>query len=98
MPNNQLPGILEYFVSYLIPSDDKLKAKVEDILTDIETEKINPYPLIHHQKAFIHTWLAWQKKPGMPMGQAITAKALSQDSVIASIFINWLNELFKMNV
>ena len=29
------------------------------------------------------------------MGQAITAKALSEDSAIASIFINWLNDLFN---
>ena len=30
------------------------------------------------------------------MGKAITAKALSEDSAIASIFINWLNNLFEL--
>ena len=34
----------------------------------------------------------------MPMGQAITAKALSHDSAIAGIFISWLNELFKAKI
>ena len=77
MPNNQLPGMLEDFVKYLIPVEDKLQERVEAILNEIEQEGLNPYSLIHHQKAFIYTWLAWQKKPGMPMGQAITAKALS---------------------
>ncbi|MGB3694673.1 MAG: DUF3226 domain-containing protein [Spirulinaceae cyanobacterium] len=83
------------FVAYLIPSEDELREKVEAILTEIETEKINFYSLTHRQKAFIHTWLAWQEKPGMPMGQAITAKVLSDHSAIASIFLNWLNNLFN---
>ncbi|MGC1248241.1 MAG: DUF3226 domain-containing protein, partial [Spirulinaceae cyanobacterium] len=95
MPDNKLPGMLEDFVAYLIPSEDRLKEKVEAILTEIEIEKINSYSSTHRQKAFIHTWLAWQEKPGMPMGQAITAKVLSDHSAIASIFLNWLNNLFN---
>ncbi|VEP11305.1 conserved hypothetical protein [Hyella patelloides LEGE 07179] len=95
MPNNQLPGMLEDFVTYLIPDEDILKVKAEAILQEIETAKINPYSLTHHSKALIHTWLAWQKKPGMPMGQAITAKALSNNSEIANIFIIWLQKLFS---
>jgi len=94
MPNNQLPGMLEDFVKYLIPVEDKLQEKVAAILLEIEKEGLNPYSLTHHQKAFIHTWLAWQKKPGMPMGQAITAKALSYNSPEVEVFINWLNRLF----
>ncbi len=95
MPDNKLPGMLEDFVTYLIPSEDKLKKKAEAILKEIETEKINLYSLTHHQKAFIHTWLAWQEKTGMPMGQAINAKLLSKDSKIANIFITWLKNLFE---
>jgi len=94
MPDNKLPGMLEDFVKYLIPSDDKLKVKAEAILKEIETEKINAYSLTHYQKAFIHTWLAWQKTPGMPMGQAITAQVLSNNSEIANNFMTWLTDLF----
>ena len=97
MPNNKLPGMLEDFVRYLIPADDKLQQKVIALLDEIETEELNPYSLTHRPKALIHSWLALQSKPGMPMGQAITAKALSEDSAIASIFINWLNDLFNTN-
>ena len=95
MPNNQLPGMLEDFVKYLIPVEDKLKEKVAAILQEIETEGLNLYSLTHHQKAFIYTWLAWQKKPGMPMGQAITAKALAYDSPEVKAFVDWLNRLFR---
>ncbi len=95
MPDNKLPGMLEDFVGYLIPSEDKLKDKAEAILREIETKKINAYSLTHSQKALIHTWLAWQKTPGMPMGQAITAQVLSNNSEIANIFITWLKRLFN---
>ena len=95
MPNNKLPGMLEDFVGYLIPSEDKLKDKAEAILREIETEKINAYSLTHSPKALIHTWLAWQKTPGMPMGQAITAQVLSNNSEITNIFITWLKRLFN---
>jgi hypothetical protein len=94
MPDNQLPGMLEDFVAYLIPAEDKLQGKAHVILEEIEREALNPYSLTHHQKALIHTWLAWQQTPGMPMGQAITAKALCHDSAIAKRFIDWLNNLF----
>jgi hypothetical protein len=94
MPDNKLPGMLEDFVTYLIPAEDKLHGKAIAILKEIEGEKLNPYPPTHHQKALIHTWLAWQKTPGMPMGQAITAKALYHDSAIAEKFIGWLKKLF----
>ena len=95
MPNNKMPGMLEDFVGYLIPLEDKLKDKAEAILQEIETEKINAYSLTQSQKAFIHTWLAWQETPGRPMGQAITAQVLSPNSEIANIFITWLTRLFN---
>lgn len=95
MPDNKVPGMLEDFVASLIPSEDNLREKAAAILDEIELEKLNCYSPTHRKKAFIHTWLAWQSKPGMPMGQAITAKALSNDSAIASIFITWLNNLFN---
>jgi len=33
----------------------------------------------HKSKAVIHTYLAWQNEPGMPLGQAITARALNPE-------------------
>lgn len=94
MPNNQLPGMLEDFVAHLIPSDDALYPKAQSILQEIETAGINRYTSIHHPKALIHTWLAWQETPGMPMGQAITAQVLSYNVTIAIAFIDWLTQLF----
>lgn len=95
MPNNQLPGMLEDFVAYLIPPGDTLHLKAKAILQEIEQAELNRHNSIHHHpKALIHTWLAWQEKPAMPMGQAITAQVLSCDCPIALIFIEWLKHLF----
>ncbi len=92
MPNNQVPGMLEDFVAHLIPAGDMLRDKAEAILTEIEEENLNRYSC--RPKALIHTWLAWQKKPGMPMGQAITAQVLLHNSSIAETFVCWLRCLF----
>lgn len=96
MPNNQLPGMLENFVAQLIPFDDVLHPKAEAVLQEIEQDCLNCYTSVHRPKALIHTWLAWQKTPGMPMGQAITAKVLSYDCAIAFSFVKWLQRLFEL--
>lgn len=94
MPNNQLPGMLETFVAHLIPDGDLLAPQAEAILKEIERNGLHRYRLIYHPKAFIHTWLAWQENPGMPMGQAITAQVLHPNKASAIRFIDWLNRLF----
>jgi hypothetical protein len=96
MPNNQVPGMLEDFVAELIPTDDSLRPKAESALQDIETSQLNRYTIAHRPKALIHTWLAWQETPGMPMGQAITAQALQYNSPLARRFIEWLKLLFEL--
>lgn len=98
MPDNRLPGMLEDFVSSLIPPDDLLVTKAESIMQEIEGEGLHQYSLIHHPKALIHTWLAWQKYPGQRMGLAITAQTLSHDSPTALAFIAWLRRLFMLDL
>jgi hypothetical protein len=98
MPDNQLPGMLEDFVALLMPKDDNLRPKAEEILREIEGEGLNRYGEIHHAKALIHTWLAWQETPGMPMGQAITARVLQRESPIAQVFADWLQRLFEAEI
>jgi hypothetical protein len=94
MPDNQLPGMLENFVARLISADDELLVKAELFLQEVEQTGLNRYTLIHNPKALIHTWLACQETPGMPMGQAITSQVLSYDSPLALVFVEWLRRLF----
>jgi len=94
MPNNQLPGMLEDFVTWLIPPNDQLLVIARKTLDDIEDKKLDLYSGPSRCKALIHTWLAWQQEPGRPMGAAITNKALNYDSAEALAFVAWLKRLF----
>jgi hypothetical protein len=44
----------------------------------------------------IHTWLAWQKRPGIPMGLAITAHYLDASAPAAQLFVRWIRRLFDL--
>jgi hypothetical protein len=94
MPNNQDIGTTEDFIRLLIPATDALSSHADRILTEIEALEIQRYPAKDRGKAFINTWLAWQKDPELRIGQAITAKVLEKDAPIAASFTNWLRKLF----
>ena len=95
MPDNNLNGMLEDFVKFLIPENDPCLVIANSTLEKIETQKLNKYAAIHKSKALIHTWLAWQEDPGTPMGLSITKKYLNADNETSLKFANWLRELFK---
>lgn len=82
MPNNNVNGMLEDFISFLVPKEDKLLPVVQSTLSNIESEKLNKYTLKRKSKATIYTWLAWQESPGTSMGLSITKKYLSVDDEV----------------
>jgi AAA15 family ATPase/GTPase len=47
------------------------------------------------KKGRIYTYLAWQKEPGKPLGQAITARYLDAAQPKAKEFADWLLLLFN---
>lgn len=95
MPNNDENGMLEDFVQYLIPKNDQLIPHVDQSLNQIEEANLNKYKLVHKSKARIHTWLAWQEKPGTPMGSAINQTYLDTNQELCNRFIDWINQLFN---
>ncbi len=96
MPDNSMTGMLEDFVKYLVPENDKLLAESERILTEIENQSLHQYnEKIHRSKALIHTWLAWQEDPGKPMGIAIQSNFLTTHHDLCQRFITWLDGLFN---
>ena len=98
MPDNKLAGEavgLEHFIEFLVPEGDTLWNIAEQCLNSIPDEERRFG--IHSQKAHVHTWLAWQKEPGKPMGQAITAKYLDADASYAQLFVEWLRRLFGVS-
>ena len=94
MPNNDTKGMLEDFIAFLVPPDDKLLPIVDATLDDIESKNLNKYSLTHKSKARIHSWLSWQGDPGTPMGLSITKRYLTTDNENCERLIKWLKKLF----
>ncbi len=96
MPDNKLSGILEDFVAFLVPPDDRpLWDYAGDCVQQIP-EQHRHFKYTYQPKAHLHTWLAWQEEPGTPMGQAITKRYLDADAPHARQLIDWIRRLFDI--
>ncbi len=93
MPDNQVNGILEDFLRFLVPMNDPLFAHVLQSLDTIAPAQ-RRFSDLKQPKARIHTWLAWQEEPGKPYGQAISARYLDPHLPAADIFAGWLQRTF----
>jgi hypothetical protein len=93
MPDNSVPGMLEHFVSFLVPRGDSLWNKAKQCLDGIPSAK-RLFSEAHVIKAQLYTWLAWQNDPGSPLGLAITKRYLEADSPHAIKLISWVRTLF----
>jgi hypothetical protein len=89
MPDNRLSGMLEDFLTFLVPKDDELLPRVDGFIKDIPA-RLKLFPAAHTPKARLHAWLAVQEKPGLRLGTAITAKFLKADNETTQPFIKWL--------
>ena len=93
MPDNDVDGMLEDFCHQLV--DDEAIEFATDCVQQAKARQITSFIDNHHSKAVVHTFLAWQDEPGMPLGQAITAKALDGNKPLAHNFSEFLKNLFK---
>jgi hypothetical protein len=93
MPDNNLPGMLEDFVRYLVPEDDEIWPE-SSLFVDSLASTANRYRDCHAAKARVHAWLSVQDSPGSPMGQAITKRLLRHDGPECDAFMDWLQRLF----
>lgn len=96
MPDNTSAGMLEDFAARLIPNDDPLLTRAKAVLDELEQGGLNRYSLAHRPKVLIHTWLAWQREPGQPLGIAIAKQSLRHDTPLARTFVDWLRRLFDL--
>jgi hypothetical protein len=90
MPDNNLNGMLEDFIAFLIPTDDVILPIVLEHIENLEKKGLQKFKPIHRSKAIIHAWLALQEDPGTPMGLSITKRYLTANQVTCGKFIAWL--------
>jgi hypothetical protein len=95
MPNNQLPGMLEDFVAFLVPPGNTLWQHAETCITQLPVTE-DRFTEAHRSKAHVHTWLAWQKEPGTPLGLAVTKRYLNAEAVDVFPLLDWLRRLFDI--
>jgi len=93
MPDNRQSGAIEEFLADLIPQNDCCWPYAEEASSEARRRGA-PFPEKDFLKARIHTWLAWQKEPGLPFGTALTARYFRSESEPALRFVSWFRRLF----
>lgn len=99
MPDNTLPGMLEDFIKLLVPDEqEKLWQRAVKAVDSIpkKERKFISKDSNKTAKAQIHTYLAWQERPGVPYGIAIREKFLTTSSPHTNNLINWIKALFEL--
>lgn len=88
-------GTLENLLQSLIPEDNRLWSHARESTEQARTLEA-PFRVVDTLKAQLHCWLAWQKKPGLPYGDAINNGYLGSDSPEALAFLGWLKKLYRL--
>ncbi len=97
MPDNCLPGSLDDFLGMLVPAGDACWNYSESVVD--EAARLGaPYEVKSRAKAKIHTWLAWRKEPGVPLGRAITQSCFDTNNAVCSKFVDWFCRLFDIQL
>ncbi len=93
MPNNALPGMLEDFLTFLVPADDPFLPHVERFLSGLPADHPRRFPQSRIAKARIHAFLSVQQEPGRPLGVAITARYLDDQCAQARSLVRWVRRV-----
>lgn len=94
MPDNRRSGAIEEFLQDLIAKGDALLQLAETSTTSAKGLGA-AFPNTHRPKAVLHTWLAWQERPGVLYGTAIKARYFQHDSPAAIAFVDWFKRVFN---
>jgi len=92
MSNNTQPGMIENFLTWLVPREDRMMPYVDRFLDGIPAAD-RLFSPSHLAKARVHSFLAVQKTPGKPLGLAITFRYLDAKTDIVMPFVNWLRRV-----
>jgi len=96
MPDNKNEGYLENFVSSMIPNNDETWQFAQAKVKELSEQAFCKFNKTAKQKALVHTFLAWQKTPGLPMGTAIKAEFLRIETPLVENFIEWFQNTFEL--
>ncbi|MTJ21279.1 hypothetical protein FJR06_08040 [Dolichospermum sp. UHCC 0352] len=96
MPDNQLKGMLETFLAYMIPDESEpLWQYTQEVVTEAKARGAK-FINSHIDKARIYSWLAWQNPPGRQLHNAIQEKILDPQHPKAQVFVKWFKDLYDL--
>ena len=97
MPDNQTQGMLETFLQFLVRDKDQELWAFAKAARDQAKSKYNaPFKPAHGDKAWMHTFLAWQDEPGPQLHEAIDHAILDPESPHSQPFVVWFRKLFDV--
>ncbi len=94
MPDNASPGYLEHFLAGLVPEGNDVWQYAKDTVAAMPGKPFRPS---QEPKALLHTWLAWQKEPGMPFGLAIQTGYFDHKAATVQPFLDWFSHTFQLS-
>ena len=94
MPDNQRSGALEELLMDLVADEDRQLLLLARAATRGALWLGAAFGKARRRKAVLHAWLAWQRRPGLPYGMAITARYLGHDSPATLGFVEWFQRVF----
>lgn len=96
MPDNQSPGMLETFLSEMVPSgDDPLWTFAQKARAEAKGHGAS-HTDAHCDKADIHTFLSWVDPPGQQLHIAVLRKSLDARTPLGLGFAEWFITLFEL--
>lgn len=97
MPDNQTRGMLETFLMLLVrDQDQELWAFAKTARDEAQNKHNAPFKPVHGDKAWMHTFLAWQDEPGPQLHEAVDHAILDPESPHSQPFVAWFRKLFEV--
>src|SRR5262245_38259459 len=97
MPDNTSTGMLETFLSSLVPSSGRRLWRCAQVTVRCAKLLRAPFNSAHLRKAQVHTFLAWQEPPGQRFGIAITGRALDAHATYAEALVHWFQQVYELD-
>ncbi|NJK59995.1 MAG: hypothetical protein HC918_06785 [Oscillatoriales cyanobacterium SM2_1_8] len=92
MPDNRSRGMLETFLSYLVPEPTDAIWEYAQAAQRLGAS----FRDVHRDKAQMHTWLAWQDPPGQQLHLAVKQQILRPGHPKAQAFVDWFRKLYSL--
>lgn len=94
MPNNADEGMLEHWLARCIKAEEQpLFDHVREVIDGLPFDQ--KFKELHRPKAEIATWLAWQKRPGEGLYNALEADLLDTENCLYKALADWLVRIFR---